>query len=588
MIRSIDIKAFRGIPQNLSLDFTDSNGHAISAIIYGENGSGKSSITDALEFVLQGKIGRSDKINNPLRPSVRTFTSKIPQGSEITVVFEDGESYTREIRVEMKDGDYPRLKSYPSDSHSSFLQVPVILRRNDIIAYNYIEESQRQVLFFSFLYDLKGSVKNDNDPEIISLRDDLLILKNSRRELFEKIAKCPYISIDSIEQMSHDQTLMMKYINNRIVSRSYKNKTGYLKPHMHIVSDQSYNNIKRYTFDLAGITQQIRAINANIRNKKAINNDSKRIFANLASILKDASIFLSDSFKAIANINYIQSISLSVANISVASLNIKIKLVNGVQTSPNLIFSEANFDLMILLLYISIIRLGVLKGQHKFLILDDVLQSVDSSIRVKFIDYLLLNMPDWQFIFTCHDRLWLNQIKYLFNRRGHQFKEFHINSWDFLAGPTVQEKKYEIKDATLSTALHTNNMRIIAATCGFLLEKICQKLSVNLPTSVKRRDDEKYTIGDLWGGIKKIMSKTEVKDLIDQIDQLLFIRNLLGCHYNEWAESLSDSEVKQFAKTIQELYDKTFCEKCNTWISLTNLKNPVAECRCRHMSLNKV
>lgn len=67
-IRSIDIKAFRGIPQNLSLDFTDSNGHAISAIIYGENGSGKSSITDALEFVLQGKIGRSDKINNPLRP----------------------------------------------------------------------------------------------------------------------------------------------------------------------------------------------------------------------------------------------------------------------------------------------------------------------------------------------------------------------------------------------------------------------------------------------------------------------------------------------------------------------------------------
>ena len=40
------------------------------------------------------------------------------------------------------------------------------------------------------------------------------------------------------------------------------------------------------------------------------------------------------------------------------------------------------------------------------------------------------------------------------------------------------------------------------------------------------------------------MSKTEVKDLIDQIDQLLFIRNLLGCHYNEWAESLSDSEVE--------------------------------------------
>ena len=49
-IRSIHIKNFRGVPTSLYVDFTKKDGkNALSTIIYGGNGSGKSTIVDALE-----------------------------------------------------------------------------------------------------------------------------------------------------------------------------------------------------------------------------------------------------------------------------------------------------------------------------------------------------------------------------------------------------------------------------------------------------------------------------------------------------------------------------------------------------------
>lgn len=111
-IKGLDIKCFRGIPNQLSIDFTNPKGYALSSIIYGENGSGKSSIIDALEFVLQGKIERSDKFRNPLRPSTSNYISKDPQGSSVTVLFEDETQFTREIVVNGSNTDITLLLKY--------------------------------------------------------------------------------------------------------------------------------------------------------------------------------------------------------------------------------------------------------------------------------------------------------------------------------------------------------------------------------------------------------------------------------------------------------------------------------------------
>lgn len=48
-----------GAPNEMTIDFTSqSNGKPVSALIFGENGSGKSSIVKAIEWASQGRIGR--------------------------------------------------------------------------------------------------------------------------------------------------------------------------------------------------------------------------------------------------------------------------------------------------------------------------------------------------------------------------------------------------------------------------------------------------------------------------------------------------------------------------------------------------
>lgn len=302
--------------------------------------------------------------------------------------------------------------------------------------------------------------------------------------------------------------------------------------------------------------------------------------------LDEASKYLSDSFKQISTVEYVDYIKLSVGDQTTASLDIDIKLKNGKIVVPNQIFSEANYDLLVLLLYISIIRVGASKGQSKILIIDDVLQSVDSTIRQKFINYVLSEFSDWQFFITTHDRLWLNQLRYSFQRKGLQIKEFVIDKWSFENGPVIFEQKVSKYDDSLDVAIKSKNKTIIASMAGVLLEKICQNLSISLEVSIHRKKDDKYTIGDLWPGIKKIFKKHEITSIIEKIDTLLIIRNLIGAHYNEWAQSLSDQEVEEFAYYIQCFYKKVFCPNCLSWIKI-GTGNIIAECDCRYLQLEK-
>jgi hypothetical protein len=295
--------------------------------------------------------------------------------------------------------------------------------------------------------------------------------------------------------------------------------------------------------------------------------------------LDEASQFLTEAFLEISTLNFIKEIKVKIGQLTDVSFEIEITLKNGVKTAPNKIFSEANLDLLILLLYTSIIKESNKYGQSKIIILDDVLQSVDSVIRIIFIEYLLTNFKEWQIIISTHDRLWLNQLRSSFRRNNHLFKEIEIFKWDFQTGLNIFEQNHKNQNSSLIKAFETKDSQLIASQTGLFLEYLCNILSMNLNLSIQRKIGDKYTIGDLWPSILKHFKKTNLEKEVIEIDKLLHIRNLLGAHYNEWAISLSNMEINNFASLVNDFYNRVFCEKCENWINKENI------CSCKNLSL---
>lgn len=577
-ISGIHIQHFRGIPSTCSLAFVDRNNKACSTIIYGGNGKGKSSIVDAIEYNLQGKIERSSELNNPQRPSVFNFAASDKCTPAIKVIFDDGSEYERKINISLEEAvdTIPQYTPSNIELHSHFQNAPIVLRRNDITLYNNTPKNARQDVIIQFIYNRVFLKEERDNSTLDSLRNQYLLLRKERDKLLNELAVKIKVDTDILTRYyEENKDTIEVYVRQRFSPIGQKlalKKSGVPKKHL---PEKTFNDIVRLASQIDSLKNRVREIRRRI---KIEDNNAK--FKDVSSLFnKDISRYLSAAFTKITNIDYIKEINVLIATSSKASFDIEITLCNGQKVSPNQIFSEANYDLMVLLLYLSIIRVGVDNGQEKLLIIDDVLQSVDANIRVKFIDYILKELSDWQFIITCHDRLWLNQLRELFKLKNHTYKEFNISSWSFETGPIVKETNRQTLDETLRQAINTSNTRIIASMAGVFLERICHELSISLRGSIERKPDDKYTIGDLWPTVLKHLKQTSLKEIVEDIDNFKHVRNLLGAHYNEWADMMSDDEVLHFAHLVQKLYEKTFCSNCMKWISRNGKKDYYCHCR---------
>ena len=95
-IKSIQLAWFRGAADPVSLD-----PDCKSMVVYGLNGSGKSSFVDAVEFVLNdGKIGHLTHEYSGSHQERAILNTHRPQGrrTELTIKFKDNSEHKTEIK----------------------------------------------------------------------------------------------------------------------------------------------------------------------------------------------------------------------------------------------------------------------------------------------------------------------------------------------------------------------------------------------------------------------------------------------------------------------------------------------------------
>ena len=82
--------------------------------------------------------------------------------------------------------------------------------------------------------------------------------------------------------------------------------------------------------------------------------------------------------------------------------------------------------------------------ESKFIVLDDVISSFDSTHRKKFADLIIEKFNDYQFIVLTHEREWFdNMIKPLAKKKGWYINEI---KWSEDKGTHFDETPSELKD----------------------------------------------------------------------------------------------------------------------------------------------
>ncbi|MER8116462.1 AAA family ATPase [Streptomyces sp. NPDC094031] len=545
-IRSIRVKGFRGIPHAMTLNFSNSEkATPLSCLLVGENGSGKSTFADALEFCITGRYPRF--ANEPRQQSLERLRNFAATDgvTEVEVVFSDGSTFKRSVGISGRS-----LESIPESPHPAFRGSGLALRREEIISFLRSTPKARHGVFAEFMRSAAATVEIPAEYSVAiskaeSLRSDRI---TSRDQAAKVLAKSARASFGNLHSKLHD----VQSFNSWFISRGYSRKQDERRGATLSAAQESiYAQANVVRRAISGVRKA---------NDEVIKAKKNAANAPLFSLLANVAESLTESFKKISpTAESVQSVNLDLAPQS-SEITLKATLANGVIVRAESYFSEANLDLLALLLFLSLMKFASSHGQPKVMVLDDVLQSVDSSIRVKVARYLLEEFGDWQFLVTFHDRLWKEQFSAVFSAK-HQFVEREIHDWGFSSGPRIVEARRDAS-GVLRDCLTGDDPRLICGNAGYLLEVLSDWMSKSLQTSVTRRHGDKYTLGDTWPGVAKKLRSLGLRNEVDRVDGYMWLRNIHGAHYNEWATGLSIVDARHFGDSVLELWERVWCESC--------------------------
>ena len=148
----------------------------------------------------------------------------------------------------------------------------------------------------------------------------------------------------------------------------------------------------------------------------------------LATLVGDLSEPLTQVLVQITGYKHVERLEVVIGRTALA-LELIVHLDNGITARPEQLFSEGVQDLIAILFFMEIAAAAADRGQARVLILDDVIQSVDSSIRVRLLEFIAESFDDWQAPDHLPRQVWREQVRSVLRRAGHQFVEADIRSW---------------------------------------------------------------------------------------------------------------------------------------------------------------
>ena len=285
-LKQIDIKGLRGIKESLSLEL---NGKSV--VLYGDNGMGKSSISDAIEWFYTNKVAHLSGTEIDLKDALRNASLKEDFVSEATLKFIKKSGFDTGKTLFYKRGKLEQDYTVKSDEIRDYLvkskEENLLLRYkslndfvditkgdklkylSDIIGFSEVTK-KKEVLRKAFT-SIKTEIKNQNFEGQINGQKAILIDKigaavSQNNDLFEiiktKIAPLKTkIKIESIEDIDALLKHLKSATNEKLLKENTfleKVQTGLIGLQNEVITinthyDNYYDEFQKIASDVEGI-----------------------------------------------------------------------------------------------------------------------------------------------------------------------------------------------------------------------------------------------------------------------------------------------------------------------------------------------
>lgn len=198
--------------------------------------------------------------------------------------------------------------------------------------------------------------------------------------------------------------------------------------------------------------------------------------------------------------------------------------------------------------------------ENKFLLLDDVISSFDTTHRKKFADLLFEKFADYQIILLTHESEWYQYVSQLAKRKNWLINEI---KWNEASGTFMEEPPTDLR-TVIETNLAKGNIDVLGNPIRKYLEHSLKEICANLEVKVNFRFNEvneKRMADELLNELKSKISKSnELKAQIPIIDRIIssnILGNLLS-HDNPFTPKVGD--LKAFWADFIEMEKLFFCQ----------------------------
>ena len=256
------------------------------------------------------------------------------------------------------------------------------------------------------------------------------------------------------------------------------------------------------------------------------------------------------------------------------STSLELKLYFDEESSdPRKFSSEGHVDSLGLCIFLAFAKKY---NKYGFIILDDIISTVDLEHKEQIIRLLFEEFSDYTFIITTHNKLWFEQLSRLSKTyKKPEFNFVEITKWDKDNGPKLSN--YMTSKEIIDNYIEEGNIEFagnsIRKYFEDVLHNICEANEVSLPL-LKHYSADNY-LSRLKKFQKEIFKGTEYEsyyaNIFKELDNVTYMGNLLS-HRNEDSKDLRLNDIIKYRKAVYKLEDAFKCEDDGKYLKFNKKK----------------